>query len=69
MVWSTGVPILKVNMILLFHSYEELFPFFKFPYNAQRMNRSLMQFADNTGPDQPAHLCRLITACVVRTQN
>ena len=24
-----------------------------------------MQFADNTSPDQPAQMCRLIWACVV----
>ena len=28
-----------------------------------------MQFADNTGPDQPAHLCRLIWAFDVHLQN
>ena len=28
-----------------------------------------MQFADNTGPDQPARMRRLIWACVVRLQN
>ena len=25
-----------------------------------------MQFADNAGPDQPAHLCRLIWTFIVR---
>ena len=37
--------------------------------NAQRTKKALMRSADYTGPDQPAHLCRLIRAFVVRLQN
>ena len=37
--------------------------------DAQFTKRALMQFADDTGPDQPAHLRRLIWAFVVRLQN
>ena len=39
------------------------------PYDAQSTKRAHMQFADNEGPDQPAHKRRLIRACVVRLQN
>ena len=35
-------------------------------YDEQHTKRALMQFADNTGPDQPAHWRRLIWAFVVR---
>ena len=38
-------------------------------YDAQQTKMALMQFADNSGPNQPAHLCRLIWAFVVRLQN
>ena len=36
---------------------------------ARRMERAVMQFADNACPDQPAHSRRLIKAFVVRLQN
>ena len=35
----------------------------------QSTKRTLMQFANNAGPDHPAHKCRLIWACIVRLQN
>ena len=38
-------------------------------YDAQCRKRALMQFVDNAGPDQPAHLRSLIWAFVVRLQN
>ena len=38
-------------------------------YNEQHMKKSLMQFADNVGPDQPAHKRRLIRTFIVRLQN
>ena len=34
-------------------------------YDALHMKRALMQFADNKGPDQPAHLRRLTRVFVV----
>ena len=37
--------------------------------DAQLSRRALMQFADNAGPDQPAHSRRLIRTFVVRLQN
>ena len=40
-----------------------------FAYDAQCMKRALMQIKDNTGPDQPVHLHRLIRVFVARLQN
>ena len=37
-------------------------------YDAQRAKRALLRFTENVGPDQPAHLCRLIRTFVVRLQ-
>ena len=37
--------------------------------HAQCTKKTLMQFANNAGPDQPAHLRRLVWAFVVRLQN
>ena len=38
-------------------------------FDAQRTKMALLQFADNTGPDQPAHKRRLISAFFVNLQN
>ena len=38
-------------------------------HDAQLTKRTLMQFADNTDPDQPAHSRRLIWAFVFRILN
>ena len=38
-------------------------------FDAQCMKKAFMQFANNTGPDQPVHLCRLIWAFAVCLQN
>ena len=37
-------------------------------YDAQNTKRDLMQFADNVGLDQPAHLRRLIRAFIAHLQ-
>ena len=36
---------------------------------AKHAKRAIMQFADNTGPDHPALLRKLIWASIVRLQN
>ena len=41
----------------------------KMAYDAQHTKRALMQFAVSEGPDQPAHLCRLIRAFVPLTES
>ena len=39
------------------------------PYNAEHTKKALMQFGDNAGPDQPAHLQRLVRAFIASIQN
>ena len=41
----------------------------KLSTKTQRKKRALMHFADDTGPDQPAHERRLIRNFVARLQN
>ena len=43
--------------------------FMLIPVDAQCMKRALINFADNAGPDQPAHMRRLIKAFIARLQN
>ena len=38
-------------------------------YDAEHTKKALMQFGDNAGPDQPAHLQRLIRAFIASIQN
>ena len=41
----------------------------KYIIDAQHTKKAFILFADNAGPDQPAHKRRLILAFVVRLQN
>ena len=38
-------------------------------YDVQHTKRALMQYIDKAGPDQPAHLHRLIWAFIVNLKN